>query len=307
MAETKALRPSSPEGAPAERTEGQRLLRRALLNLRRRPAALLGFLIVTLVLIAAIFAPVLAPHDPTDQTPEKVLRPPAWMEKGDPAYPLGTDHLGRDLASRLLYGARVSLLIGVAAVLISGGMGTALGLAAGFFRGRTDDAIMRLADIQLAFPFVLLALAVMAVLGAGLGKTVALLGITGWVIYGRVTRAEVLRLRELEFVQAARAMGNRDLAIIRRHVFPNVLPSLIVVATLQVPQVIITESALTFLGLGVPPAVVTWGGMLADARNYITTHWWIPTWPGLALQLTALGLNLVGDWLRDTLDPRLRV
>ncbi len=292
--------------APAEPSPGKRLVRRALRNLRRRKLSLLGLTVVLGVILCAIFAPLLAPHDPTTTDVANALLPPFWMEGANPAYPLGTDHLGRDLLSRLIYGSQVSLLVGLSAVVIAGGLGTLAGLVSGYHGGWVDDVLGRLGDIQLAFPFTLLALAVMAVMGTGLWKTIVVLGVAGWVIYARVVRSEVLSLREKDFVLASRALGNRDFTTIRRHVLPNVVGTLIVLSTLEVPRVIIAESALTFLGLGIPPSVVTWGGMLSDARNYIYTHWWVATFPGLALQITVLGLNLVGDWLRDTLDPRLK-
>jgi peptide/nickel transport system permease protein len=296
-----------PTAAPQELTPRQRTWRRAIKHLRRRKVALLGLVIVLLMVVCAVFAPLLAPHNPTTQTLELKLQPPAWMAGGTSQYILGTDHLGRDILSRLIYGARVSLIVSLSAALISGSIGTFLGLIAGYYRGWVDDVIGRLGDIQLAFPFTLLALAILAALGTGMGKTIGVLGVAGWVIYARVMRSEAMALREREFVQAARALGNRDMKIIFTHILPNAMASLIVVCTLEVPRVLIAESALTFLGLGIQPPIVTWGGMLADARNYITTHWWVALFPGLALQLTVLGLNLVGDWLRDTLDPRLKV
>lgn len=299
-------RGKEPPAAPAEPTPAQRMRRRAVRNLWRRKLSLFGVLVVLGVIACALFAPMITPHDPIMQTIEDKLLPPFWMEGANPNYWLGTDHLGRDILSRLIYGSRVSLLVGLTAVLISGGLGVTLGLLGGFHGGRLDDVIGRLGDIQLAFPFTLLALAIMAVLGTGVWKTVAVLGVAGWVIYARVVRSEVLALREREFVIASRALGNSDAATIRRHILPNVIGTLIVLSTLEVPRVIIAESALTFLGLGIQPPTVTWGGMLADGRNYITTHWWVATFPGLALQITVLGLNLMGDWLRDTLDPRLK-
>lgn len=301
MAAAPDLQPLPPEPSPS-----RRMFRRALRNLYRRKLSTLGLAVVILVVGAAIFAPLISPHDPVIQTIENKLLPPFWMEGARPEYLLGTDHLGRDLLSRLIYGSRISLAVGLTAVLISGGLGTILGLLSGFHGGRLDDVIGRLGDVQLAFPFTLLALAVMAVLGTGVLKTIAVLGVAGWVIYARVVRSEVLGLREREFVIASRALGNLDNKTIQRHILPNVVGTLIVLSTLEVPRIIIAESALTFLGLGIQPPTVTWGGMLADSRNYITTHWWVATFPGLALQITVLGLNLVGDWLRDTLDPRLK-
>lgn len=301
MAAVENVQPLPPEPSPS-----RRMFRRAMRNLWRRKLSSLGLAVVLLVVGAAIFAPLVSPHDPVLQSIEHKLLPPFWMEKANPEYLLGTDHLGRDILSRLIYGSRISLAVGLTAVLISGGLGTVLGLLAGFHGGRLDDVIGRLGDVQLAFPFTLLALAVMAVLGTGVWKTIAVLGVAGWVIYARVVRSEVLGLREREFVIASRALGNLDNRTISRHILPNVVGTLIVLSTLEVPRIIIAESALTFLGLGIQPPTVTWGGMLADSRNYITTHWWVATFPGLALQITVLGLNLVGDWLRDTLDPRLK-
>lgn len=267
---------------------------------------MLGVLVVGGALLCALLAPWIAPHDPTLTNISKALLPPFWMDGASPEYLLGTDHLGRDILSRLIYGSQVSMLVGLTAVLISGSIGVVAGLLGGYHGGLIDDVLGRLGDIQLAFPFTLLALAIMAVLGTGLWNTIMVLGVTGWVIYARVIRSEVLALREKEFVLASQALGNSGGATIRRHIVPNVLGTLLVLSTLEVPRVIIAESALTFLGLGIQPPTVTWGGMLADSRNYISTHWWIATFPGLALQMMVLGLNLVGDWLRDTLDPRLR-
>ncbi len=307
-AERQTLEPERTAAAPphAEPSPGRRLMRRALRNLLRRKLSLLGLLVVMGVIFCAVFAPWLAPHDPTLTNISDALLPPFWMSDANPAYLLGTDHLGRDILSRLIYGSQVSLLVGTTVVLISGGIGVMAGLLGGYHGGRIDDIIGRLGDIQLAFPFTLLALAVMAALGTGLWKTILVLGVAGWVIYARVVRSEVLMLREKEFVLASHALGNSDANTIRRHILPNVIGTLIVLSTLEVPRVIIAESALTFLGLGIQPPTVTWGGMLADARNYISTHWWIAAFPGLALQISVLGLNLVGDWLRDTLDPRLK-
>lgn len=301
MAAAESITAAPPEPKPSRRT-----YQRAIRNLWRRKLSSIGLLVVALVVIAAVFAPWLAPHSPTAQSIELKLLPPFFMENARPEFLLGTDHLGRDILSRLIFGSRISLIVGLSAVLIGGGLGTMLGLIGGFFGGRLDDVIGRLGDVQLAFPFTLLALAVMAVLGTGVWKTIIVLGVAGWVIYARVIRSEVLGLREREFVIASRALGNRDSKTIQKHILPNVLGTLIVLSTLEVPRIMIAESALTFLGLGIQPPTVTWGGMLADARNYINTHWWVAAFPGLALQITVLGMNLVGDWLRDTLDPRFR-
>lgn len=268
-------------------------------------AAVIGIALLLLVVTCALLAPVLAPYDPLEQSLATRLQPPAWMRGGDSRHPLGTDHLGRDILSRIIYGARVSLLVAIVAVAVSGTLGTLLGLAAGYWRGKIDTLIMLLADVQLAFPFILLALAVMSVLGAGLRNVVLVLGITGWVAYGRLIRAEVLSLRAKEYIEAVRALGQKDGKIILRHILPNVMPSVIVMASLRIANMIIAEASLTFMGLGVEPHIPTWGSMLADGRGYITSAWWLATFPGLAIMLTVVGVNLVGDWLRDILDPRM--
>jgi peptide/nickel transport system permease protein len=264
-------------------------------------------MIVLAVAFCALGAPFLALHDPNDQSLRRRLIPPGWEGKGTWEYPLGTDHLGRDIFSRAIYGSRVSLTVGFTAVLISGTLGVLLGLIAGYYGGKIEAIIMRLVDIQLAFPFILLAISVVAVVGAGLKNVIIVLGIAGWMVYARIVRGEVLSVKEREFVVAAKAVGVRDSLILFRHILPNVLTPVIVVATFSVANVIILEAALSFLGVGVEPAIPTWGGMLADGREYISTAWWLATFPGLAIMFTVLGINLIGDWLRDILDPRLAV
>jgi peptide/nickel transport system permease protein len=222
------------------------------------------------------------------------------------AFPLGCDHLGRDIRSRLIYGSRVSLVVGITAVLISGLLGVSLGLVAGYHGGRLDALIMRLVDVQLAFPFILLAITVVAVLGPGLRNVIIVLGVAGWMYYARVVRGQVLALKEKEFVAAARALGAPTRLIIPRHVLPNVLTPVIIVATFAVATNVITEASLSFLGLGVEPRIPSWGSMLSDGRAYIGRAWWLTTFPGLAILVTVLSINLLGDWLRDRLDPRLR-
>lgn len=275
-------------------------------QLIKSKAALAGMAVLLLVAGSALCAPLLAPYDPMVQNLGERLLPPVWMAGGVSSHLLGTDHLGRDILSRIIFGARVSLLVGIVAVLISGVLGTALGLVAGYFRGRLEGAIMMLADVQLAFPFILLALAIMAVLGTGLRNVIIVLGVTGWVSYGRLVRADVIAQREKEYVEAALALGQRDSRIISRHILPNVLPTVIVIASLGIANMIIAESSLTFMGLGVEPDIPTWGSMLADGRGYITSAWWLATFPGMAIMLTVLSVNLLGDCLRDMLDPRLK-
>ena len=270
---------------------------------RRRvdPLAGAGIVVVLATVLLAILAPTLAPGDPIRNSLLDRLTPPTWGRE----HPLGTDTLGRDVASRLLYGARVSLLVGFSAVLLAGSLGVALGLVSGWYRGRLDDVLMRLGDVQLAFPVLVLAVAVLAVLGASVLNLIVVLGVTSWITYARIVRGEVLTLRERDFVAAARALGANDAWILRRHLLPNVLPPITVVATFSVARTIIAEASLSFLGLGIPAPEPSWGAMLDEGRNYITTGWWLALFPGLAILLLVLGINLVGDWVRDVLDPRM--
>ena len=265
--------------------------------------------LLALIVLAAIFAPVVAPHDPLDQSLRTRLDPPFWMAEGDASYPLGTDKLGRDILSRIIYGARTSLLIGFAALLVGGTIGTALGLIAGYFGRTVDEVIMTVADVQLAFPFVLLAIAVIAVRSEPrLPVLIAVVGLSGWVTYARIARARVLMLKEIGFVEAIRSVGAKNGRIIWRHILPNTLSSLIVLATLELARLIILEATLSFLGLGVQPPTPSWGGMIGDGREYLgsDTGWWIAVFPGAVLFVTALGISRVGDWVRDALDPTMR-
>jgi peptide/nickel transport system permease protein len=272
---------------------------------RRHGVALVGLVVIVASAALAALAPVLAPTDPLKNDLLNRLTPPMWMDGGSGEHPLGTDTLGRDIVSRLLYGARVSLLVGFAAVIVAGAFGVLAGLVAGYYGGRLDDALMRVGDVQLAFPVLVLAIAVLSVLGASLANVIVVLGVTGWVTYARIARAETLSLRGREFVEGARALGARDAGILWRHVLPNVLPPITVVATFSVARTIIAEASLSFLGLGIPPPAPSWGAMLDEGRNYLTTGWWLALFPGLAILALVLGINLVGDWLRDALDPRV--
>jgi peptide/nickel transport system permease protein len=278
-----------------------------LVRLVRRRTALFGFLVVGLAVLTAVLAPVVSPFDPLAQDISQRLREPGWQDPQGRVHPLGTDHLGRDILARIIYGSRIALVVGLAAVTISGVLGMAIGLVAGYFGGRVDDFFMRLADVQLAFPFILLAIAVIGVLGPSLRNIIAVIGVSSWVVYARVVRGEVLSIREREFVHAAVALGSRDWRVLAHHVLPNTFTPWLVVATLDMARVIVIESALSFLGLGVQPPTPTWGGMLADGRVYLSTAWWLATFPGFAILITVLGINLFGDGLRDTLDPRLKV
>jgi len=271
----------------------------------RNPAAIAGGLALVGVVGAAVAAPWVAPHDPARQSLIRRFTPPVWAEGGHPAHLLGTDQVGRDILSRMIHGARISLVVGSAAVVVSLVVGVTLGLLSGFIGGRLDVAVMTVVDITLSFPQLLLALAFVAALGPSLVTITVVLGLTGWERYARVVRAEVLALREKDFVEAARAMGVSSSRIVLRHVLPNTFSSIIVMSTLQVAQAILQEAALSFLGVGSGSAYPTWGQMIALGRDFVSVAWWLPTFPGLAILTTVLAINLVGDRLRDALDPRI--
>ncbi|MEO1679296.1 MAG: ABC transporter permease [Pseudomonadota bacterium] len=269
--------------------------------------ALVGMLILIIVTFVAIFGPWLAPFDPNRQNIMMRLLEPGTPGREDLTYWLGSDQLGRDVLSRLLYGARVSLLVGVAAIAVGGTLGTILGLISGYYGGRIDDVIMRLGDIQLAFPFILLAIMFLVVLGPGLVNIILVLGIGQWITYARIVRAQTLSLREKEYVEAARALGDSTFSILFRTILPNIIAPLTVIASFNVAGVILSEAALSFLGLGVPPDVPTWGSMLSESRDHLLSNkWWMAVFPGLAIVFTVLAFNIIGDWLRDFLDPRLK-
>jgi len=290
--------------APVEMSgAGQPTLRR-LLRLRWGLAAT-GILL--LIVASAALAPWISPHDPLAVNIRHRLAPPAWMEGGNIENVLGTDQVGRDLLSRMIYGGRVSLVSGVAAVLMSATIGVLLGLAAGYCGGSTDWTIMTVINVMLTFPFVLLALAVIAVLGPSLVNMIIVLGIAGWPIYARTVRAETLAIREREFVLAGRALGMSHLRLVFRQIVPNLVSLIVVIGTLQVAQVIVLESFLSFLGLGIQPPTPAWGNMLGEGRVYMLNSWWIATFPGLAIFVTTLTINLMGNALRDWLDPHLKL
>jgi len=263
--------------------------------------------VMVVIIASAVLAPWIAPRDPLAVNIRNRLEPPVWMDGGSARHLLGTDQVGRDLLSRVIYGGRVSLLVGVTAVLISSTIGVLLGLAAGYFRARVDWTIMTLVNVMLTFPFVLLALAVIAVLGPNLVNMIAVLGVAGWPIYARVVRAETLAIREREFVVAGQALGMSHARIVFRQILPNLVSAIVVIATLQVAQVIILESFLSFLGLGVQPPTPAWGNMLGEGRVYMLNSWWIAAFPGLAIFVTTLVINLMGNALRDWLDPHLKL
>ncbi len=268
-------------------------------SLRRQRSGAIGLAIVSLFVLVAVLAPFIAPHDPNVVALEQRLQSPSM------SHLLGTDSLGRDVLSRLIYGARVSLLVGVLPALLSMVIGVVAGVVAGYFRGVADVVIMRFADVQLAFPFILLALTVLATLGGGVTQLILVLGIANWVSFCRIVRGEAMSIREREFVLSARAIGVGRAQILARHVLPNVLAPVLVVASFVAATNILIEASLSFLGLGVDASTPSWGSMLADGRDLLQAAWWVETFPGLAIVVTVLGINLFGDWLRDYLDPRL--
>ena len=282
----------------------RRVALRRLLRLRWGLAATGVLAVIVAVTIAA---PWIAPHDPLAVNVRHRLAPPAWMEQGGRAHLLGTDQVGRDLLSRMIHGGRVSLVVAVCAVAISTTIGVFLGLGAGYFGRRVDWTIMTGVNVMLTFPFVLLALAVIAVLGPSLPNMIGVLGVAGWPIYARVVRAETMAIRERDFVVAGRALGMSHVRIVFRQILPNLVSPIVVIATLQVAQVIILESFLSFLGLGVQPPTPAWGNMLGEGRVYMLNSWWIATFPGLAIFVTTLTINLMGNALRDWLDPHMKL
>jgi peptide/nickel transport system permease protein len=278
-------------------------------NLRRivrDPGAVIGAAVVFVVVVCAVFAPLIARGDPNLQDLSATLMPPMWFAGGSGAHPLGTDNLGRDLLARIIWGSRVSTIVGICVVAIGASIGVTAGLLAGYRRGWVDALIARITDVQLAFPLVLLAVAIVAVVGPGLWTVIAAIGLTSWVQYVRVVRAEAMTLREREFVAAAEAAGASSPRILTRHLLPNVASVAIVLGTFEIARAVVLESSLSFLGLGVPPTTPSWGGMLADGRQYLDTAWWVALFPGLAIMIAVMGVNLLGDGLRDALDPGLQ-
>jgi peptide/nickel transport system permease protein len=267
------------------------------------PKTIAGGVIVLILITVGLSAPLIAPYDPNAQNLARALRPPDWLFGSNM---LGTDAVGRDILSRLFYGARVSLVIAVLVVIISGVVGVVLGAISGYFAGATDFVIQKLVEVVWAFPPLLLAIAIMAFLGQGLENLILALVSQRWIAYCRVSRGQALSLRAREFVDAARLLGANHTRIITRHIMPNLFPSAVVIGTFSMASAIIAEAALSFLGLGVPPEIPTWGSMLSDGRTYISTSWWLALFPGLCIFFTVLGINMLGDGLRDILDPRLK-
>lgn len=274
-------------------------------RLSHYPLLALGLLLVLLV-IPAVFANWIAPHDPISGQLSARLKPPFWMEGGSTQFVLGADKQGRDILSRIVYGARISLEVSLVAVFVSGVIGTILGLICGYFGGWRDALIMRLVDISLSLPLVLIALVLVIVMGPGLPTVITVVSLLLWSRYARQIRAETLAMKHRDFIARAKVAGASDFRILTRHVFPNVLNTLIVLLTLNVGQVILLEATLSFLGAGIPRPLPSWGVMVADGRDNIVTAWWVAFFPGVTIMLVVLAMNLLGDWVRDRLDPRLR-
>jgi peptide/nickel transport system permease protein len=278
---------------------------KAVFQAKRYPVLPLAILMLFLV-IPAVFASLVAPHDPLKGSLSKRLKPPAWAQGGSIEYPLGTDKMGRDLLSRMIYGARISLLVSFMAVGVGGSIGTTLGLISGYFGGKIDTLIMRLVDITLSLPTILLALVLVSAMGPSFGTVITVIALVIWARYARQARAETLTVKEQDFVARARVAGASHSRIMLRYILPNIVNTLVVLATLQVGAIILLESTLSFLGVGIPRPTPAWGVMVADGRELIVTAWWVSMFPGIGIMLTVLSLNLFGDWLRDHLDPKLK-
>jgi peptide/nickel transport system permease protein len=285
----------------------QRNLSEFLTELRKRPLALMGGIVILVYLLAGIFAPFITVHDPTQGNLRLRLNPPVWSAEGSWSYPLGTDAQGRDLLARIIYGARVSLAVGLLSVGISASVGTCIGAITGYFRGRLDDLVSRFADLLLAFPYLIFAIGVMAFLGSGFINLILALTFKGWVEFFRLVRGEMLSEKTQEYVEAARVSGLGNVAIIIREILPNVIQSVFVLGTLRMGHMIIMEASLSFLGLGIPPHIPAWGSMVAAGRDYLLVAWWVSTFPGIAILILVLSINLFGEGLRDILDPRLKI
>jgi len=267
---------------------------------------IVGLAMVSLMLAMALFAPLISPRDPLEQDLQARLRPPFWEKKTDPNFKMGTDQVGRDMLSRTIYGSRISLSVGFLTMTFSALVGITLGILAGYYRGVADSIISNCVNIMMSFPYILLAISVMAAAGPGYINLVLVLSFTGWPVYTRLVRAEVIELKSRDFVTAARALGGRNSGVILKHILPNLASSIIVLATFELARMIIRESFLSFLGLGIPPPNASWGGMLAEGRSYMLNLWWLAAIPGSAIFFTTLGINLMGDGLRDWLDPHTR-
>ncbi|MFQ5857662.1 MAG: ABC transporter permease [Anaerolineae bacterium] len=278
-----------------------------LVELRRHPLALMGGIVILLYVLAAIFAAQITVYDPTRGNLRLRLDPPAWYPEGNWAYPLGTDAQGRDLLTRIVFGARVSLAVGLLSVGVSVLVGTTLGAVTGYYRGRLDELVSRFADLLLAFPYLIFAIGVMAFLGPGFTNLILALTFKGWVEFFRLVRGEMLSEKTQEYVEAARVAGQSHVAIIAREILPNIIQSVFVLGTLRMGHMIIMEASLSFLGLGIQPPTPAWGSMVAAGRDYLLVAWWVTTFPGIAILILVLAINVFGEGLRDILDPRLKV
>lgn len=311
MAHQANLETLNPLGPPAVRETAQQqappsTLSRILRKLWQLRLATLGSVILLCLVVTAVFCPLIAPHDPYEQKITARLLPPAWKQGGTTEHLLGSDHLGRDTLSRLMYGARISLIVGIFAVVVQVSIGVCLGLLAGFYGGRIDSVISFAVNCMMSFPFILFAMSLVAVLGPSLENIIIALGITHWPIFTRLARVETLRQREREYVLAATSLAFSAPRLLLRHILPNMVTSLVVLATVEVARAIIRESLLSFLGIGIQPPTPSWGTMLAEGRGYMLMQWWLAAFPGAAIFLSALGINLMGDGLRDIMDPYLR-
>lgn len=266
----------------------------------------IGFVIIVLLLLMAIFAPLLAPYDPATQSLRFRLIPPVWQDGGTWEHVLGTDHLGRDILSRVIFGSRISMMVGVAVVMFAGGFGVTMGLIAGFFGGRIDAAIMRFVDTLIAFPGLLLALVILAIIGPSMWTVIIVLALNGWMVYARMTRGIVLSVRQMPYVEAAEMVGGRSWHVIFRHILPNLMSPLLTLGVLEFARIVLAEAALSFLGLGIQPPATSWGLDVANGKDYLFVAWWLVTIPGIAIAITVLAINLLANWARVTSDPQER-
>lgn len=295
------------EELPAEQPYEQHgALRSIVGELWADKAGFFGVVFLVLLLVSAVFAPWIAPHDPSAQSLAERLQPPAWSDGGSWSHPLGTDNLGRDVLSRVIHGSRISLLVGGSVVLLAGGFGIVMGLTSGYRGGRVDRTIMRITDTQVAFPGLLLALIILAVVGPSVGAIIVVLSINGWMVYARLTRGVVLSVKETDYVEAAEIVGCRARRVVFRHILPNLTAALATLAVLEFARIVLAEAALSFLGLGIQPPATSWGLDVANGRDFIFEAWWLVTFPGLAIALTVLAINLVASWLRVVADPQER-
>ncbi len=299
VALAEAAKVEAPTGAPARARE-------LLVELWRDKAGLAGVIFLTVLVLAAVFAPLVAPHDPGAQSLTTRLEPPAWQDGGTWTHPLGTDGLGRDVLSRLIHGARISLFVGLAVIAVSGLVGLTLGLASGYFGGRTDRFIMRVVDTQIAFPGLLIAILLASLLGPSVTTVIIVLSINGWMIYARMTRGVVLSVKETAYVEAAEVVGCKPVRVMATHILPNLAAPLSTLAVLEFARIILAEAALSFLGVGVKRTDVSWGLDVASGQEFIFSSWWLVVMPGIVISLTVLSVNLVASWLRIVVDPQER-